>query len=180
MSKRKKVGLSPGTLIYTGEAKAQEPVLNCIAYNNKEMSNIPGSQIEQYEYLEGNNYWIDLRGIHKVDLISRMGEKFKIHKLILEDILDPGQRIKIEDFDSSMFAILYNLNYDKVQKTLRKEQISIYLTKQFLITFQEDPDDTLQGIRERMNMENSRIRSRGTDYLFYAILDYIEIGRAHV
>jgi magnesium transporter len=173
MTKKKKVGLSPGTLIYTGETKAQDPILQGLKYNQKELISLNRDVALHLPEDSNYQYWLDLRGIHDVKLVSQIGDAFHIHKLILEDILDPGQRIRIEDNDTSMFAIICNLSYDKSKNELKKEQIAIYFTKTFLISFQEDVDDTFAVIRERMNMETSRIRTRGTDYLFYAIMDYI-------
>lgn len=173
MTKKTKIGLPPGSLVYTGLEKIHPPLLQGIKYNQREII-----LLNQDESLHTNidpefQYWFDLKGIHDVELISKLGECFNIHKLILEDILDPGQRIKIEDYDSAMFAIISNLSYDKIKNQLKKEQIAIYYTKQYLISFQEDPDDTFAVIRDRMKMEFSRIRTRGTDYLFYALMDYV-------
>ncbi len=173
MTKKKKIGLSPGSLVFTGEVKTQKAILQAYKYNQKELISLTQEESFRTPLLPEFQYWFDLKGIHDVGLISRLGDCFNIHKLILEDILDPGQRIKIEDYDSSMFAIICGLSYNKETKVLKKEQISIYFTKQILISFQEDPDDSFAVIRERMKMEVSRIRTRGTDYLFYAILDYI-------
>jgi magnesium transporter len=173
MTKKKKIGLSPGTLVYTGEVKDQKAILMAFKYNQRELKILSPEETLRREVMPEYQYWYDLRGIHDVELISKLGDCFNIHKLILEDILDPGQRIKIEDYDSSMFAIICNLTYDKDKKVLNKEQVAIYFTKQVLISFQEDPDDSFAVIRERMKMETSRIRTRNTDYLFYALMDYI-------
>lgn len=173
MTKKKKIGLSPGSLVYTGELKEEIPILQGLKYNSKELIFLNQEESLHTELKAEFQYWLDLKGIHDVELVSQLGDCYKIHRLILEDILDPGQRIKIEDYDSAMFAIFCNLTYDKEKNELKKEQISIYFTKQFLITFQEDADDSFKIIRERMKLELSRIRTRGTDYLFYAILDYV-------
>jgi magnesium transporter len=41
------------------------------------------------------------------------------------------------------------------------------------LTFQENPDDTFAVVRERIEAGKGRIRSRGTDYLAYAVMDSI-------
>jgi magnesium transporter len=173
MTKRKKIGLSPGSLIYTGESKEIKPVLQGVQYNIHTLKALSKQDCLNGQIHPDYLYWIDLRGIHDVALISEIGLQYSIDKLILEDVLDPGHRIKIEDYDAAMFAIIYSLNYKRGQHELKKEQIAIYFTKHFLISFQEDADDSFSIIHQRMKMELSRIRSRGTDYLFYALLDYI-------
>lgn len=173
MSNKKKIGLSPGSLVYTGKMLNVKPVLKGLAYNPNDYSELSEKECLNLNLKQGFQYWLDLKGINDVNLISQLGEKFNIHRLILEDVLDPGHRIKIEDYDAALFGIIYNIEYNKETKTLKKEQISIYLNKTVLISFQEDPDDSFAIIRNRMQMPLSRIRNRGTDYLFYAIIDYL-------
>ncbi|MBK6545640.1 MAG: magnesium/cobalt transporter CorA [Saprospiraceae bacterium] len=173
MSRKKKVGLSPGSLIYTGEAKKETPVLSGLKYNSQQLLEIHQNQCLHINFENGFHYWLDLKGIHDVNLIANIGERFGIHRLILEDILDPGQRVKIEDYDSAIFAIIHHVEYNKINKEFIKEQIAIYCTKHLLISFQENPDDTFAIIRDRMHMDLSRIRNRNSDYLFYAIIDYV-------
>ena len=105
MTKKTKIGQSPGTLIYTGEAKIQTPILQGLKYNQKELISLNKEESLHTAINSEFQYWFDLKGIHDVSLIGQMGDTFQIHKLILEDILDPGQRIKIEKyrpFDLSM------------------------------------------------------------------------------
>ncbi|HEX5626346.1 MAG TPA: CorA family divalent cation transporter, partial [Saprospiraceae bacterium] len=173
VNKKKKTGLSPGTLVYTGEQKSEQPLLSGIQYNVLNIEHLDETVCLKTKCQEGFQYWFDVRGIHDVELIARIGEQFNINKLILEDVMDPGQRIKIEDYDSAVFVVLSNLEYDKASSMLRKEQIAIYVTEQYLISFQENPDDTFSVLRDRMSMEGSKTRSRGTDYLLYAMLDYL-------
>ncbi len=173
MNKKKKIGLSPGSLIYTGKKHEGRPILKAVEYNPNTYHELNEKEATNLSLKPGCQYWLDLRGIHDVEWIRKLGEAYDIHRLILEDILDPGQRIKIEDYDSALFGIVYNVEYLKETKELKKEQISIYLNKSILISFQEDPDDSFYVIRNRMQMSLSRIRTRGSDYLFYALIDYL-------
>lgn len=43
--------------------------------------------------------WINVRGISQVGDLERLGECFKLHPLVLEDILNVAQRPKIEDYE---------------------------------------------------------------------------------
>ena len=66
------------------------------------------------------------------------------------------------------------LYYSRQHDCVETEQISIVLGKNFLITFQEDPErDVFNPIRDKLKMHNSKLRQRGADYLCYAMLDLI-------
>ena len=134
MSNKKKIGLSPGSLVYTGNILDVKPVVKGIQYNPNDYTELSEKECLNLNLKHGFQYWLDLKGIHDVDLVSKIGEKFNIHRLILEDILDPGHRIKIEDYDAALFGIIYNVEYDKVTKQLKKEQISVYLNNCLLYT----------------------------------------------
>lgn len=173
MSKRKKTGLSPGSIIFTGQKKLDHPEIISLEYEPEFVKNIKLEDILNNVHSLQKNIWIDVHGIHDVALIKDIGEHFMIHKLVLEDIADPSQRTKIEPYDMGIFAIINNLNYDVEAKQLKQEQIAIFFTKNWLVDFQEHPDDTFLPIRNRLMVEHSRLRTLRCDYLFYALLDYI-------
>ena len=117
--------------------------------------------------------WINIDGLrkHDVDVIS---EHFSIHPLISEDILSVGQRPKTDEVDNILYCLLNMLYYNETTQTVEQEQISIVLGKDFVITFQEDPDrDVFNPIRDRLKMNKSKLRQRGADYLCYSMLDLI-------
>ncbi|MDQ3141157.1 MAG: magnesium/cobalt transporter CorA [Bacteroidota bacterium] len=173
MSKRKKIGLSPGSLVYHGKIKTEPPQLIQVLYSHNSYKEEFLQNIQHKNEDSGLIRWLDIRGIHNVELIKHIGESSNIHRLILEDVLDPNQRSKIEAYDNGIFCIIKNIEYDRVNNKIHQEQISIFFSKKELISFQENPDDTFLVIRERMKAEISKTRSRNTDYLFYVLLDYI-------
>ncbi|MGZ5191394.1 MAG: magnesium/cobalt transporter CorA [Flavisolibacter sp.] len=120
-----------------------------------------------------NISWINIDGLrkHDVDVVS---EHFTIHPLISEDILSVGQRPKTDEVDNILYCLLNMLYYNENSQTVEQEQISIVLGKDFVITFQEDPDrDVFNPIRDRLKMNKSKLRQRGADYLSYSMLDLI-------
>ncbi len=117
--------------------------------------------------------WFDLMGLHDVPLIERIGGQFKIHPLVLEDVLHTQQRPKFEEYGSEVFIVLQSLSYDNINHELNAEQIGIYFGENFLITFQEKEDDTFQAVRERLKTGSGRIRTRKPDYLAYALIDNV-------
>ena len=115
--------------------------------------------------------WIDVEGIDDHEEINRLAEKFKIHPLTVEDILDTThQRPKVEEFDRYLFISLKAIN---VSGTIELEHIAIVITEDTVLTFQEKPSDCFDGIRKRILNNAGRVRRMGPDYLAYSIIDTV-------
>jgi magnesium transporter len=167
----RKTGLPPGSLIYTGIQKSDEIIKEFVRYNSYTIEEVdPETHVELQS---GFFYWLDVRGIHNPAEIEAIGKRFSIDSLLLEDILDPEQRPKFEDYDNSIFVIMKNLIPADDGSEFLSEQICLYLTGNLLITFQEYPDDSFQSVKVRMQTATSRIRNKKPDYLMYAIIDFI-------
>jgi len=117
--------------------------------------------------------WINLDGIHQVDSIEKIGKHFKIHPLVLEDIMNTGQRPKMEDFNNYLFLVLKMLSYDEEENETKTEQVSLILSSNYVISFQESEGDVFDPIRERIRTDRGRIRKMGVDYLAYSLIDAI-------
>ncbi len=171
MSKRKKIGLSPGTLVYTGDHAHSQTSLRSLYYSIdtlKEYRNFSGRNIHI-----GLKNWLDVSGVQDSKLIQEIGNEYKIHPLVLEDVMDVTNRVKLDTYDNGIFCVLQFLKIIPESNKIHSEQVSIYFGEDFLISFQQDPDDTFEVLRKRMQIENSRLRTKKCDYLFYAIIDYI-------
>ncbi len=112
-------------------------------------------------------------GIHQLDNIEKIGEHFKIHPLVLEDIMNTGQRPKMEDFNDYLFIVLKMLSYDEEENETKTEQVSLILSSKFVISFQESEGDVFDPVRERIRSDRGRIRKMGVDYLAYSLIDAI-------
>ncbi|HWC54898.1 MAG TPA: magnesium/cobalt transporter CorA [Chitinophagaceae bacterium] len=121
----------------------------------------------------GRISWINIDGLRKAD-VEQVCNHFGIHPLIAEDILSQNQRPKMDDVDNHLFCLLNMLYYNEEKRTVEQEQISIILGKDYVISFQEDATrDVFNPLRDRLRVNNSRIRQRGADYLCYTLLDLI-------
>jgi len=117
--------------------------------------------------------WINIDGLHQVEILERLGECYGLHPLVLEDILDTDQRPKMEDYGEYLFIVLRMLNYNDKSSEIEAEQISLILGTNFVLSFQEKEGDTFNPIRERIRNSKGRIRRMGADYLSYSLLDSI-------
>lgn len=170
-----KAGLPPGTLVHIGERKAEEVKITIMDYDQTAFQEKEVQTIEEcFPFKETPTVtWINIDGLHQVDIIEKIGSHFGIHPLIQEDILHTGQRPKMEDFDTYILVILNMLHYDEEASTIKTEQISIILGPNFVISFQEMEGDVFNPLRERIRTAKGRIRRMGVDYLAYSIIDSV-------
>jgi magnesium transporter len=146
-----------------------------LSYNRETVLETQISDIDGYSRNQDFNgvTWLDISGIHDTSVIEQVGGKFNIHGLALEDILNTFQRPKVEDFDDNLFMVLKMLSYDTEKRELCSEQVSFVAGTDWIVTFQEQPGDVFQPIRNRIRMGKGKIRKMRADYLLYALVDAI-------
>jgi len=169
----KKSGLPPGTLVYVGEQKVETVKISYLDYDEQNFQEKQVSNIEECFPFKTTPTvtWINIDGLHDVEIIERLGRQFELHPLILEDVLHAEQRPKYEDFDKYIFIVLRMLQYNEQIHDIESEQVSLILGTNFVISFQERVGDVFEPIRERLRNAKGRIRKMGSDYLAYALLD---------
>ncbi len=168
-------GLPPGTLVHVGDKKTEKTEISVIDYNSKNLKEFVCKDVADCFGLKGKNSisWINADGIFDVNIIERIGKKFDIHSLVLEDIVNTEQRPKFEDHEKYVFIVLKMLHYDEVDSRVKVEQISFILTRSCVISFQEMKGDVFDAVRDRIRSNKGRIRKMGADYLLYALIDAI-------
>jgi len=117
--------------------------------------------------------WINIDGLGDVETLTFLGERFNLHPLALEDVLNTGQRPKVE-YTADYIFIVAQMVYQNSEKIICGEQVSLFFGKNFLITVQEEGDyDVFDPVRERIRSGRGSIRKLQTDYLAYALVDSI-------
>ena len=170
---RKVTGAPPGTLVYTGRIEQEAVTVHHTSYDEGRFR-VATTVDSLPDFAEtGNIDWYDMRGLHRVDLVEALGKKFGIHPLALEDILDVQQRPKIEVYEGGVLIIIKAFAFDDRERQLSIEQVSVYLTQGTVLTFQEDAGDLFEQVRNRLETSSGRIRTRGADYLSYALTDNV-------
>ena len=170
-----KAGLPPGTLVHIGEKKAEIPKITIMDYGEAHFQEKEVKTIEEcFLFKETPTVtWINIDGLHQVEILEKLGECYGFHPLVLEDILNTDQRPKIEDYGEYLYIVLKMLDQSNQSNEILTEQISIILGQSFVISFQEKEGDVFDPIRERIRSGKGRIRKMGADYLAYALLDSI-------
>ncbi|MEH2195186.1 MAG: magnesium/cobalt transporter CorA [Nostoc sp.] len=170
-------GTLPGTIFI--DADAPPPILFLIDYNQ---TNFIREQIETPEeciqYLDSESIsWVDVQGLGSQDILQRLGKVFKLHPLVLEDIVNVPERPKIEDYEDQLLFISRMVVPKEKTCGFYSEQVSLILGKNYLLTVQEEPEhDCFEGVRSRIEKSKGIIRKQGADYLAYAVLDAIIDG----
>jgi magnesium transporter len=165
-----KKGLPHGTIVYTG-SKNYQSIVRSISYSVEESVTYPQFKSD-YLQMPGN-LWVDVCGINEVSTVRQVGERFNMHPLALEDVVNTQQRAKLDEYDNGVFLVLPHLKLDTDNLELNQEQISIFFNEHQLVTFQEDPDDTFSTITQRLTENAGRLRRQHTDYLAIAITDFV-------
>jgi magnesium transporter len=173
--KKKKVGLPPGTLIYTGDKVKEETKIKITEYTtaNFNLDEIKEIHMDLTEIKKPYIKWIDVYGLTQIKIIEEIGNQFNLHPLVLEDILSPNQRPKLEDYENYLFTVLKKLSWNKEQEDFEYEQISLILGENYVISFQERDTNLFNPIYERIQVPKGRVRVMGADYLFYVLIDII-------
>lgn len=181
-SPAKKIGLPPGTLVHVGEQKMERPVISYIDYSEDHFDTRIDVSLEDCLRLKNPETvsWINLDGVHDISQVDALGRTFDLHVLALEDILNTNHPPKFEEFENAALIIMKMFYYEEKTYRIQAEQISIVVTTENVLTFQEQSGDVFDAVRERLQRKSGRIRQRGPDYLAYALLDSVVDSYFHV
>lgn len=170
-----KSGMGPGTLVHVGEVPQSATRMTVVNYATDNFEQVEFESIDEILKFKDSETitWVTIEGLTNIDVIEELGEKFDIHNLVLEDILNTHQRPKFEEYDDHLYIVLKCLFLKNDEFTVSYEQISILLLKNFVLVFKEQTDDFFQPLQQRIINSKGRFRVLGSDYLTYAILDAI-------
>ncbi|WP_196884861.1 magnesium/cobalt transporter CorA [Aureivirga sp. CE67] len=170
-----KMGLPPGALVYVGKKRSFPTKVDYIGYDNKQIEfekDIPVERLKEI-YANNNVNWIDVRGLHNVEIIQEIGEFFKIDNLHLEDILNTEHRPKIEETEHYILLCIKTISIRKSTNKPKIRQLSVVLFENCVITFQEEEECHLHMVKERAVIKKGNILNYGNDFLMYSIIDLI-------
>ena len=169
----KKTGLPPGTLVHIGERKSEKVTVAVFRYSTTSCEELQVEQVDQLSPpADESVIWINVGGVHKVEMVETLGKQFSLHPLLLEDVTNTDQRPKLDDYEAYIFLVMKMLSLTN-RKDISVEQVSFVLGKNYVISFQENGTDVFQPVRERLRGGKGRLRQSGADYLLYALVDAI-------
>jgi magnesium transporter len=172
----KKAGLPPGTLIHIGEKKVEVPKITIFDYDDQHVEEREVKTIEECFVFKDKPTvtWINVEGVHQVEVIERLGGCYGFHPLVMEDILNTDQRPKMEIYGNYIYIVFKMLYGRDKNHSIETEQVSLILGSNFVISFQEGREgDVFNPVRERIRSDKGLIRRMGSDYLAYSLMDTI-------
>jgi magnesium transporter len=170
-----KAGLSPGTLMYIGDKKAGKSRITVIDYDETGfLEKEAGSVEECFPFKDTATVtWINVDGVEDASVIEKLGARFEIHPLVLEDIMTTTQRPKAEDLGNCVFIVLRMIECEQEGMRMTGDQLSLIVGPNYVLSFQETAGDCFGPVRERIRSGKGRIRKLGPDYLAYALIDAV-------
>lgn len=169
----KTVNQIPGTMTYVGRKETAQTRLDVIDYNQDSYERFSSTTTQDaFRFVDEDKVtWFNIDGLSNVGEIQKLGEHYELHPLVMEDIVNTGQRPKIEEYPDYLFIVAKMLYYR--DGNIENEHISMIVGKNYLLTFQESEVDVFDPVRERLESAKGRIRSRSADYLMFALLDSV-------
>ena len=121
--------------------------------------------------------WVDVQGLGNEDILQRLGQVFKLHPQVLEEVMSVPQRPKFEDYNDQQLMICRMVIADDEGKGFRSEQVSIVIKPNYVLTLQEESNsDCFGALRDRIRRKHATICCRGADYLVFCLIDAIIDG----
>lgn len=166
--------MAPGMVV--ADPSAPMSTMSLLAYGPDHVIEKKGVTLDDVRAAIGAHpvVWIDVSGLGDAALIKDLGRLLGLHQLALEDVVNTHQRPKVEHYpeDASgrdrLFMVVREMS---IAERVVNEQLSLFLGPNFVISFQEEAGDCFGPVRQRIRESHGRIRSRGCDYLCYALLD---------
>ncbi len=164
------VGAAPGTLVLPEDSPA--PRIHLYAYNETSfVDRRIESPAEIADWIDSDKIiWIDVQGLGDEKVLLELAEIFKLHPLALEDIVHVPQRPKAQAYEEHQLLFTRMLT-GGADGEVDVEQVSFVIADNYVVSFQERHGDVLDGVRKRLETGNNKLRTSGSDYLAYALVD---------
>lgn len=174
--KRKEdIGLSPYELKFRGQKKSKDVQIRVIDFDLEQVreKNIVSTE-ELKPYCDSDSItWINVDGLHNEQIIRDISTIFSIPADILSDVLEPGIRPQVEEFDNGFFISVKMMDFNDKKNKVTVDNLGLIVMDNLLITFQEEKGDVFNPVRERIRKHKTKIRTSGADYLAFALLDVV-------
>jgi magnesium transporter len=159
-----------GTIVADPDAPA--PIVHVVGYGPegcKESDTFDGAAIARF-CERWPVTWVHVIGLGNGKLIETLAQQFGLHRLAISDIVHTHQRPKVEQWGDVTQIVVRMVDEAGSADT---EQLSIFVGERFVISFEERKGDLFGTLRTRIRDDIAGIRSTGTDFLAYSLLDGI-------
>lgn len=167
-------GTAPGTLTERPAEREPRPIrISLVDYTPEEFIEhqlLTAADCRPYLKRESVT-WIHVQGDVAAETLRHLGELFELHPLALEDVMNSGQRPKLDSYDEQDFIVV---NLPEFRNGgIATEQISLFFGHKLVVSFCRAAQDPFEPVRRRLRTSTGRFRARGADYLLYTLLDVV-------
>ena len=173
--KKEDIGLSPYELKFRGKKKAEDIRVQVIDFD---LEGVRETEIkdtgELRKYLSSDSItWINVDGLHNEQIIRDLSDIFSIPADILSDVMEPSSRPQAEEFDNGFFVSIKMMEFNEKKNRVSVDNLSLIVMDKILVTFQEEKGDVFEPVRERIRKHKTKIRTSGSDYLAFTLMDVV-------
>lgn len=173
LKRQEDVGLSPYELKFRGRHRSQEVRMTVFDIGTDEVTETIIHSVEELQSYKDKLIWLNIDGLHNETLMGELAENLLIPAEILSDVMEPGTRPQMEEFDNGLFISIKMMQFDEALHQVSIDNLSIVVMNNMLITFQEEHSSLFNPVKERLKKHNRRFRSLGAEYLAFALLDVV-------
>ena len=168
-----KTGMPPGSLVHIGELPSGNVTVRALRYTETELEEFPVLEMDTLLQIKEKDgvLWVQVEGVHQPENIAAIGEAFSLHALTLEDILNTGQRPKMEEFEDYLFLVGKILSFGDDADMVREKHFCLVLMHNLILSFNEAGANIFASVETRLQKSNGKIRKKNADYLAYALFD---------
>lgn len=170
----KKIGLAPGTLVYLGKKNHIPLQVDIIHYDAENFERQQSASIDDCIPCKTRKgvTWVNVNGLSDLESIQKIGDFYQLHPLLLEDLVNTGQRPKLDEYENCIFVVIKMLTYPD-EGDIITEHLSFVLGQDYVLSFQETDGDVFGNIRGRIENKKGKVVHLGSDYLLMVLMDAI-------
>lgn len=176
MLKRKEdIGLSPYELKFRGRHRSGEVRMTLFEIDFEKVNESTIRSVEELLPYKNSEtlIWLNIDGLHDEKLMGELVDTLQIPADILSDVMEPGTRPQMEEFDNGLFVSIKMMELNEGKNRVSVDNLSLVVMDNLLVTFREEKSDLFNPVRERIRKHSKRFRTLGADYLAFALLDVV-------
>lgn len=172
---KNEIGLSPMELVFRGHKKIDQVQIRVIEFDQTNVEERTLSDISEIGPQKNKESitWVNIDGLHDIDLLRSVGKEFQFENLILSDVLETNARPKIEDYEDWVFISMKMIQVSDEESGISRENLSLMFNNSTLISFQEKKGDVFEPVRNRIRNHKQTMRKSRPDYLAFALIDTV-------
>ncbi len=175
LKRKEDIGLSPYELKFRGRHRSGDIRMTLFEIDFEKVNESTIRSVEELLPYKNSEtlIWLNIDGLHDEKLMGELVDTLQIPADILSDVMEPGTRPQMEEFDKGLFVSIKMMELNEGKNRVSVDNLSLVVMDNLLVTFQEEKSDLFNPVRERIRKHSKRFRTLGADYLAFALLDVV-------